>query len=179
ESRVGSTSWNLCLRFRIVQNEIRGQTGEFHFLNCKNGNSPVCPRISRRSSELVLELAHDALNFTFGAAASISVPGFEQIHEVVALAVDSVEIVRAQLGPLMVEFIAKLLPFGSENVWLHLRCLYYLHVAARRMPAAPRAYFWLIRFFGTTLSSASTNGLTAEFMATLPFRMSFASADSP
>jgi hypothetical protein len=50
----------------------------------------LSPNFLRRSSELVLELVDDALDFSFGTAASISISPFEQIHEVIPLAVDAV-----------------------------------------------------------------------------------------
>jgi len=78
---------------------------------------------SRRLSEPVLELRHNALDFSFGAPASISVPPFEQIDEVVALTVDSIEIVGTEFGPVVVEFIPELLPLCPKNVWLHLNPL--------------------------------------------------------
>ena len=72
--------------------------------------------MSRRSPELVLELIHDSLDLPLGAAASISVSPFEQINEVVAPAVDSVDILGTELSPVVVQFASKLLPPGSENV---------------------------------------------------------------
>src|SRR5262249_32854983 len=73
----------------------------------------------RRSSEFVLEFIHDALDFSFGAAAGISVAPLEQIHEVVPLAVDPVEIVGAELSPVVVHFIKKLLPLFAKSICLH------------------------------------------------------------
>ena len=127
---------------------------------------------SRRLSEPVLEFRHNALDFSFGAPASISVPPFEQIDEVVALTVDSIEIVGTEFGPVVVEFIPKLLPLCSNNVGFHVIPLF---------PSGGllRPYFWLMRFLGMTFSSPSINGRTVEFIATLPFRIWLASNDSP
>jgi hypothetical protein len=80
-----------------------------------------CPSapILRRSSEPVLELIDDPLDFSFGAAAGISVSAFEQIHEIVLLAIDPVEIVRAELSPVVVHLVTKLFPLCAKNVHLH------------------------------------------------------------
>jgi hypothetical protein len=75
---------------------------------------------SRRSSKLVFKLGPNALDFSFGAAASISVPPFEEVHEVVALASDSIEIIGTEFSPLGIDFIPKVLPLHFENVGLHL-----------------------------------------------------------
>ena len=75
---------------------------------------------SGRSSELVLEFGHDSLDFSFGAATSISVSPFQQAHEVVTFAVDPVEFLRTELSPLVVQFISKVFPLRPQNVQPHV-----------------------------------------------------------
>jgi hypothetical protein len=71
-----------------------------------------------RSTESVLELAHKSIDFPFGATARVSVPSFQQEHQVVALAVDAVEFVRAELVPVVMQLFSTLFPFHNENVFL-------------------------------------------------------------
>ena len=75
---------------------------------------------SGRSSELVLEFGHDSLDFSFGAATSISVSSFQQAHKVVTFAVDPVEFIGTELSPLVVQFISKLFPLRPQNVQPHV-----------------------------------------------------------
>jgi hypothetical protein len=97
----------------------------------------------RRPSKLVLELGHNTLDLFFSAPSRISVSAFEQDDEVIAQAIDLIEIVRTEFSPVVVDFVSKVLPLCPENVLMH--CF------------GP-VYFWLIRFFGETFSSAFTNG---------------------
>jgi hypothetical protein len=73
----------------------------------------------RRSAKLVFELTYKEIDLSFSAPASIAVPMFEKEYEVIALAINLVELTRRKLGPLIVEFGPEVFPFRSENVFIH------------------------------------------------------------
>lgn len=73
----------------------------------------------RCSVQSVCKLAHNEVDFSLSTAACIAVAAFEKEHEVVALAVDVVEIIRTEFFPVIMDLVSKLLPSCTQNILMH------------------------------------------------------------
>jgi hypothetical protein len=73
----------------------------------------------RCPAEPVRELIDDEVDLSLGAPARIAIAAFEKEDEIVALAVNAIEIISAEVLPLIVEFTSKMLPLCSQNILVH------------------------------------------------------------
>ncbi|PYS30130.1 MAG: hypothetical protein DMG11_06275, partial [Acidobacteria bacterium] len=64
---------------------------------CSRGLQPAFKLWLRRSAELVFELTYKEIDLSFSAPASIAVPMFEKEDEIIALAINLVELTRRKL----------------------------------------------------------------------------------
>ena len=85
----------------------------------------------RRTPELVLEVSQDSFDLSFGTASRESVSAFEQIYEIVAPAVYSIDIIRTEFVPVVIDYISKMFPLCSENILVH----YFSYFLAWDSPA--------------------------------------------